>query len=278
MKKIGILLLSLLVIWIYFGNTRIITRNIIIEDIDIPNSFNGFKIAHISDYHNKDWDKKIIKPLKESHVDIIAITGDLIDSRTTNTEIALDFIKESMDIAPVYYVTGNHEGRYSGYESFKREMENIGVVVLDNKSKYINSNIDSESILVMGVNDPNFTTKTSELNTNYKILKSYIDPINEEDKFSILLSHRPEQYKLYEDKNINLTLTGHAHGGQFRLPFLGAIYAPGQGFFPKYTSGLYKLSDNSKLIVSRGLGNSLIPIRINNNPDLIIIELKNSSI
>lgn len=276
MKKFILVLILVFSIWVIWGNTRVSTRVIEVKSEKIPSSFNGYKIAHISDYHNKDWDEKILIPLRNSKPNIIAITGDLIDSRKTNTDVSIDFVKKALEIAPVYYVTGNHEGRYSGYNSFKADLEALGVEVLENESKEHFSTLSSESIQIIGVNDPNFTRKTSELNTNYKILESFIDPIKDLEKFTILLSHRPEQYKLYQDKQIELTLSGHAHGGQFRIPFIGAIYAPGQGFFPKYTSGLYELEKGAQLIVSRGLGNSMIPIRINNKADLIIIELKSS--
>lgn len=95
----------------------------------------------------------------------------------------------------------------------------------------------------------------------------------DQDYFSILLSHRPEHFERYVDLEVNLVLTGHAHGGQVRLPFLGGIVAPNQGFFPEYTAGAYQ-EQNTTMVVSRGLGNSIIPIRINNRPELVIIEFK----
>jgi predicted MPP superfamily phosphohydrolase len=98
--------------------------------------------------------------------------------------------------------------------------------------------------------------------------------VSTEASYRILLSHRPELIDVYEKNSINLVLSGHAHGGQFRIPFIGGLIAPDQGFFPKYTEGLYRVGE-TKLIVSRGLGNSIIPFRINNRPELVVITLTN---
>jgi predicted MPP superfamily phosphohydrolase len=97
--------------------------------------------------------------------------------------------------------------------------------------------------------------------------------MHEEDKYSILLSHRPELFHIYVDNNIDLVLSGHAHGGQFRIPFIGGIVAPNQGLFPKYDAGLFGEKETN-MIVSRGIGNSIIPFRFNNPPEIIIIELQ----
>ena len=105
---------------------------------------------------------------------------------------------------------------------------------------------------------------------NYELTISDYD----KNKYSILLSHRPELFETYVDNNINLVFTGHAHGGQIRIPFIGGIIAPNQGLFPKYTSGIFTKNETN-MIVSRGIGNSLFPFRINNNPELVIVELNN---
>ena len=95
----------------------------------------------------------------------------------------------------------------------------------------------------------------------------------EQDRFTILLSHRPELFETYVDHDLDLVLSGHAHGGQFRLPFVGGLVAPNQGFFPEYDAGLYSMN-HTNMIVSRGIGNSILPFRFNNRPEVIIIELK----
>ena len=96
---------------------------------------------------------------------------------------------------------------------------------------------------------------------------------SEKDGFTILLSHRPELFDTYADQGMDLVLSGHAHGGQFRLPFIGGLVAPNQGLFPKYDAGIYT-EDNTNMLVSRGVGNSILPFRINNRPEVILIELQ----
>ncbi len=106
------------------------------------------------------------------------------------------------------------------------------------------------------------------------LIEKELNEIKLPDKtYNILLSHRPEAFDLYVNKKVDLTLTGHAHGGQFRLPLIGGLYAPGQGLLPKYTSSLHE-KDGKRMIISRGIGNSSFPIRINNRPELIIINLE----
>ena len=95
----------------------------------------------------------------------------------------------------------------------------------------------------------------------------------EDDVFTILLSHRPELFDIYADHGMDLILSGHAHGGQFRLPFIGGLVAPNQGLFPEYDAGIYT-EGNTNMLVSRGVGNSILPFRINNRPEVILIELQ----
>ena len=95
----------------------------------------------------------------------------------------------------------------------------------------------------------------------------------ETDSYTILLSHRPELFSVYAEQEMNLVLSGHAHGGQFRLPLVGGLVAPNQGFFPEYDSGVYT-EHGTSMVVSRGIGNSLFPFRFNNRPEVILIELK----
>lgn len=254
---------ALFSIWIVFGNIFIETTEIIVSSDSLPDNFKGYKIAHISDLHNAEFGEDnaaLLSILKEANPDIIAVTGDIIDSRHTDYEAAIEFIEGATQIAPVYYCTGNHESRLSGYAAFETQMEQLGVNILRNKSEYLS--IGDERIMVMGVDDPSFKNgNTADVLSSLK-----------ENCFTLLLSHRPDLFNLYSENEIDLTLCGHAHGGQFRLPFIGGLYAPNQGFLPEYDSGIYT-EGNSSMIVSRGLGNSLFPFRFNNRPEVIIITL-----
>jgi predicted MPP superfamily phosphohydrolase len=263
---------ALLLVFIHWSNNALELNTYILTSDALPSEFDGFRIAHVSDLHNAEMgsdNQKLIDILRDAEPDIIAITGDLIDSRNTNTEMALLFAKQAMEIAPCYYVSGNHEARASEYSQLKDTLSELGVIVLDNKR--IEIGMGDKSILIIGVDDPSFQ---SSLTDSYK--KTVDDElsrlITDDGRYTVLLSHRPELFELYADKDIKLALCGHAHGGQFRLPFVGGLFAPGQGLFPEYDSGLYE-KGNTDMIVSRGIGNSIMPIRINNPPEVILTEL-----
>ena len=132
---------------------------------------------------------------------------------------------------------------------------------------------DQDKITILGLNDPSFETDYL-FGDDKTLISNYLNILSkEDDNFTILLSHRPELFDIYVEYNINLILSGHAHGGQFPLPFVGGLIAPNQGLFPKYDSGLFTMNDTN-MIVSKGIGNSIIPMRFNNRPEVIVIELK----
>ena len=267
-------LLVALVIWIAWGNTALELNTYTISSAKLPQSFDGYRIAHVSDLHNAEMGKdneKLLTILRDADPDIIAITGDLIDSRSTNVEIALNFIREAVKIAPCYYVTGNHEARVNEYDELKSGMESAGVIVLEDAQTEIS--LDGDTITLIGVNDPSYQTDylfgDSETVMNTKLEELH----TENGEFTVLLSHRPELFDTYADHGLDLVLSGHAHGGQFRLPFIGGLVAPNQGLFPEYDAGIYT-EGNTNMLVSRGIGNSILPFRINNRPEVILIELQ----
>ena len=263
-----------LAIWIAWGNTALELNTYTVSSAKLPESFDGYRIAHVSDLHNTEMGKdneKLLAMLRDADPDMIAITGDLIDSRDTDIEIALQFVREAVKIAPCYYVTGNHEARVNEYGALKAGMEAAGDTVLEDVKTKIS--MEGETITLIGVNDPSYQTDylfgDSETVMNTKLE----DLHTEHDGFTILLSHRPELFDTYVDQDIDLVLSGHAHGGQFRLPFIGGLVAPKQGLFPEYDAGIYT-EDNTNMLISRGVGNSILPFRINNRPEVILIELQ----
>lgn len=267
-------LLMLLVAWIARENAALEVNTICISSDDIPKDFNGFRIAHISDLHNAEIGEDnadLLKMLCDSDPDIIAITGDLIDSRNTNLKIALDFVRLAVEIAPCYYVTGNHEARIAEYDTFRAELIGMGVTILENKRVFL-ERADSK-ITLIGLNDPSFSTDYLFGESESVMDAQLKDLMGTDTSYCILLSHRPELFDSYIAHGVDLTLSGHAHGGQFRIPYIGGMFAPNQGLFPAYDSGRYT-KESSTLIVSRGIGNSIIPFRINNPPEIILIELR----
>ena len=270
----GVVALLFFVIWIFWSNTALELNTYTISSPNLPESFEGYRIAHVSDLHNAEMgedNEKLLTMLRDAQPDLIAITGDLIDSRNTNVEIALNFVREAVKIAPCYYVTGNHEERVLEYEELKIGMEAAGVKILEDARTQIT--VEGESITLMGVQDPSFKTDYLQGDSAGVINDALQEICREEEGFTILLSHRPELFDTYAEYPIDLVLSGHAHGGQFRLPFAGGLAAPNQGLFPEYDAGLYT-RESTNMVVSRGVGNSIFPLRFNNRPEVILIELK----
>lgn len=267
----GILLI--LIVWTAWGNAALELNTYTISSRGLPDAFDGYRIAQVSDLHNAEFgdrNQRLLEMLREAEPDMIAITGDLIDSRKTNIAVALAFAEEAVKFAPCYYVSGNHEARVSEYQDLKTGLEAAGVTVLDDAQVKIE--VSGESITVIGVNDPSF--HADYLTSDAAVMDRKLSELFSEDAgFAILLSHRPELFDTYVAHDMDLILTGHAHGGQFRLPLIGGLIAPNQGLFPKYDDGLYS-EGNTNMIVSRGLGNSIIPFRFNNRPEVVLIELK----
>lgn len=280
-KKRVVIILTLILlggiagVYVYWENNSIQSTEYTIESDKLPESFDGYKIVQVADLHNKEFgvnNSVLINKLREIHPNVILITGDILDCNKTNFDVAIRFVEQAVNIAPVYYVTGNHEAWIEGLSMFLEQISRIGVMILENDKMTITRGIDS--IDLIGVTDPEFKTR---LNTKY----TSVDIMNEElsnleldtSRYQILLSHRPELFDVYAKYGIDIVFCGHAHGGQIRLPFLGGIYAPDQGLFAKYTNGTF-LQDHTTLVVSRGLGNSVFPIRVNNRPELVTVTLK----
>ena len=268
------IVLIALVIWIAWGNTALELNTYTISSSKLPQSFDGYRIAHVSDLHNTEMGKdneKLLTLLRDAAPHMIAITGDLIDSRNTDIEVALQFVREAVKIAPCYYVTGNHEARVNEYGELKAGMEAAGVIVLEDARTEIS--MEGETVTLIGVNDPSYQTDylfgDSKTVMNVKLEELHTG----NDGFTILLSHRPELFGTYVAHDVDLVLSGHAHGGQFHLPFVGGLVAPNQGLFPEYDAGIYT-EGNTNMLVSRGVGNSILPFRINNRPEVILIELQ----
>lgn len=253
-------------------NKALIVSEINIHSNRLPSSFDGFKIAHISDLHNEEFgdnNETLLSMLQKCNPDIIVITGDIIDSYDTNIDVSLKFVKKAIEIAPCYYVSGNHESRIEDFKDMESKMEGMGVIVLKNESTTIQKGEDR--ITIAGLEDPAFY-ETYLLEEESNVENKLKETLKKREEFVLLLSHRPELFEMYVKEDVDVIFSGHAHGGQIILPLIGALFAPNQGLFPTYTSGVYS-ENNTNLVVSRGLGNSLIPFRINNRPEIVLVTL-----
>lgn len=278
-KTILTLLLSLLIVligWTLWDNAALEVNEFEIVSDRIPQGFDGFRIAQVSDLHNARFGEdnvKLIEMLSQTEPDIIVLTGDLIDSRNTDVETALDFARQAVEIAPVYYVSGNHESRVTAYMDLKMGLVSAGVIVLENQKVEINRG--QEHITLIGIDDPSFR-ESYLFGDAAGIAEQKLGDLQEaSDGYTILLSHRPELFDVYVDTGMDLVFSGHAHGGQIRLPFAGGLVAPNQGFFPEYDAGQFT-EEKTTMIVSRGVGNSILPVRVNNRPEIVVATLYTS--
>jgi predicted MPP superfamily phosphohydrolase len=268
---IGVLLLGLFLYW--QNNNIVITKSNYVSE-RVPKDFNDFDIAHISDLHNKSFGKNqsaILKKLSSLSPDIIVVTGDLVDRRKYDLASAMEFIEGAIKIAPIYYVSGNHEAWSGEYSTIEESLKHAGVNILDNSKIELSK---GESVIeLLGVRDPAFLTSKNSRFIDKSEIKEQLKKWSFSANFKMLLIHRPELFDIYAENKMDLIFAGHAHGGQIRLPFIGGILAPNQGLFPKYTDGSHT-ENSSTIFISRGLGNSIFPFRIGNRPEIVMVTLK----
>jgi len=261
---IWLAVLAVLGAYIWWGNAAIKVTQINLTAPGLPEKFSGYRIAHVSDLHNEEFGKdngRLLKKLADCQPDVIFLTGDMIDSYHTNVEVSISFVRQVVHLAPTYFVTGNHEHLVmEEYEKLRAAMEACGVQVLENELTTLERG--GAEISLIGLHDPSFTSVQEQL----AVL------VPQAEGFTILLAHHPELVGYYAGAGVDLVFSGHAHGGQFRFPILGGLIAPGQGLFPEYAAGLYQVQ-SSQMIVSRGLGNSAFPFRLNNRPEVVLTIL-----
>ena len=246
--------LALIILFVWFNNSCLKTTRYKIKIEGAP----SLKIVHLSDLHAKKFGRRnarLVSKTAKEKPDFIAFTGDIIHIyNDKNIASALECASSLGSVAPVLYVSGNHEMRGIRYRFLRKNLMEAGVTVLDDSS------VEMGGLCVVGLNCASLK--------NDKIFK--ITPNNSP---KILLAHQPHYLERYKDAGYDLVLCGHAHGGQWRIPFLNlGLYAPGQGKFPKYTSGVHT-AGNTKMIISRGLGNSEFPLRLFNRPEIVVIQI-----
>ncbi len=268
-----------LIVFVYYQNNKIdmTSHTVLSESVDDR----GVKIVHLSDFHSKPF-IKVLEKVKEIEPDIIMITGDFINDKCRNKSKMLELGKALTEIAPVFYITGNHERRLKNFSEVMRELKEIGFTVLLNEISQITVNNSVVTVLGLDENQGSFRDYLDRRRGRfeYKDMSPYFKNLNLYDGFKIVLSHFPENFKgikelNYSQYNFDIQLSGHAHGGQFILPLIGPVFSPGQGFFPKYARGT--IGEKPKLIISRGLGNSEFPVRLFNHPEIVVINVINKA-
>lgn len=234
---------------------------------DLPQAFEGYRIVQISDLHNATFgqgNEKLLAKVRDLNPDMVVITGDIVDSNHTNIEVALDFAEQVATYCPTYFVTGNHENWLEAGDklALMNGLQEAGVVCLADEAVEIWQG--EECITLIGLNDESLSGSVLQ-----RVMGA-----EKAGQIYILLAHEPQYLENYSKYSVDLVLTGHAHGGQFRMPFVGGgLVAPDQGFFPKYTEGVHVM-DETTMIISRGLGNSIIPVRLFNQPEIVCVELQ----
>lgn len=300
-KRLAKILIVVLIIWgfCWLQNNLLVVSHYAYRSEKLPQAFEGYRIVQISDLHNAVFGKensRLLEKVQELSPDMVVITGDVVDSNHTNIEVAIDFAKQVVAEYPTYYVTGNHENwlEESERQRLLDGLRQAGVVCLANEAVEVQK--DGSSIVLVGLNDESLSGPTlklvlsgidSENNQENSDVNVENPVFSEEDEgkkqegleetdkaqFQILLAHEPQYMENYSKYGVDLVLTGHAHGGQFRIPFIGGgLVAPDQGFFPKYTEGVHVMNETT-MIISRGLGNSVIPVRLFNLPEIVCVEL-----
>lgn len=282
----------------FLSNKLITSSTYKVASQKLPLAFDQYRIVQISDVHSirdSRQHSKLLGAIKHKNPDIVVVTGDLLDSPYYREELyqinedqsekipgeaTLAFMRELVSVAPVYLVYGNHEMVLLDdpeKNAFKLALEDIGVIFLNNDMAMLMKN--DQTIHLLGIQDPATLYKDPVYSrvqggSGQRMIAMLNDVTgdSDDDKYTILLSHRPEYFDLYASYPIDLALTGHAHGGQIRLPFVGGLFSPGQGWFPKYTSGAYQ-KDEFTMIVNRGVGNSVISLRIFNPPQIVLVIL-----
>ena len=272
MKKRGLavlIALLLLVLWILLEQKWIQITPYTVRNADLPEAFSGLRVTELADLHGVTFgenQEKLLEKVRETEPDLITIDGDLFDVRTDVTE--LDVLLTGLcEIAPTYYVTGNHEWTTENLYETLDHFRELGVTVLDNTYAVLGST--GQNIVVAGVHDPNgpYDMKTPEE------LVAEIRAELGEDVYILMLAHRNGQLAMWSELGVQTVLVGHGHGGMIRLPFAGGLLDVEHNLFPTYDAGVFQEGETS-MVVSRGLGNSIWIPRIFNRPELPVITLE----
>lgn len=285
MKKWMVALILIVVVFVIYilVSLWVSTNYIVIREYtaDTGKSDTGFRAVVISDLHDHRFggdNEELAEKVREADPDIIIMDGDMLNAESENASVPLELIGLLKDTAPIYYALGNHELSYmaNGHSDLMEELENAGAVVLD--KNYVDIEINGTQVRLGGLYDYAFG-----LNGNNDALAapndtlSFLKDFQNTDRMKIMLSHRPDSF-IFGDASkvwdVDLVISGHNHGGQVVIPFLGGLYGGDQGWFPEYIHGMYQ-KDNILLFETSGLGSDKQKLpRFNNPPEIAVLTIK----
>lgn len=273
---LGFIIASARFLWT--EDKHIVTTHYTYRSKKVPKSFDGFKIVQVSDFHNAYFgrrSKHLLEAVERAAPDVIVITGDIVDRRTPYLKRAAVLVEKITAIQKTFYVTGNHEAHY---KHFNKLYDVIGKSDVRNITKHsAELERNGEKINLAGINDVWFFGDEVNPETYRNFKQELADKVNIlPHDFTVLLAHRPELLPVYSKNDVDLVFSGHAHGGQIRLPVVKGLYAPHQGVNPKYTEGMHE-QNGTTMVVSRGLGNSRFPFRVFNHPEVVVVELRSEA-
>lgn len=262
------LLAALLAAFWYYENDTIQTETFSVVSPDIPEAFSGFRIAVITDLHGRSFgpdNARLIEAVRSSKPDLIALVGDIVDE---HTDLAMlpPLCRGLSGIAPCFYVTGNHEWIRKDLPQVLDTIKDCGVTVLAND--YRTLTLGGQQILLAGVHDPNGPSDM----TTPEALTARLRAEYPED-YLVVLNHRNDALDQWAALGADLVISGHAHGGVIRIPFVGGLVSTNRTLFPKNTEGLCR-QGGTIMAVSRGMGYTGPHVRLFNRPELMVLELQ----
>lgn len=273
MKKIRRLLALLALFalaagFVYWQNFTLQVEPVELFFESLPPQFDGLRVAELSDLHGRSFGKnnvRLLRTLQKARPDMICICGDLFDEKTDLTMLE-PLLTGLTDIAPVYYVTGNHEWQVKNLRKILQKMRAWGVTVLENEGRVLSRG--GAEMVVAGVHDP---CGPYDMKTPAALVRELRSA--QGNDFILMLSHRNDELAMWSQLGVQLVLSGHCHGGVVRLPFVGGVFGTRRELFPEYDAGVYR-QDGTTLFVSRGLGYTNVHFRLFNRPHVPIMILR----
>lgn len=250
------------------GRCRLTVTRYTLASPRLPEQFDGFTLVQLSDLHGAQFGRdntRLLSRVRRETPDIIAVTGDIADE-FTDMSVIDTLLGALTQIAPVYYVSGNHEWSASLLPELETLFDRHGVTYLRNECVTLERG--GQEIVLAGVEDPNGWRDMSEPDEIVDLVRE-----NHPDEFTVLLGHRNYWAQKYPELPVDVILCGHAHGGIIRLPLLGGVLGTGRVLFPDYVDGVHDVGQY-KLVISRGLGQSPVAPRIFNTPEIVSLTLR----